>query len=705
MRTRSILGLWNVNEMANTRKGPTWAVLDWAAKQAGTFSLRDMYNVYVRAGGGTGEGAFATLINKLIVYNDPQTGEEVARYPNYRFGAERPIRMIKAGRRGKGGAAEYEWGMDGPLRDPETVEDGPKEDSGEHSDDQMVLDAIERIGQHVRPGDLKVAIRRWKALGDHHRVAADIRRTMPPRAQIDALYVAMDALHNMGKASQAEVDEAEPEDAGAGTETPRTPFTPAKPRAQANQPTARQPKRAPRGPLSPEDVDAELDRLGAPRYDDDASDEGGSEEEPETPAVPSEDDEDDDMAGWGTPIPNEDEPTPAPQRTPMKAAPESKPEDEEESEELSDDDVEDVPDEPADDDEDDDDEPIEWPDWLPDPKDGGRGGRAMEKLVDHANLDPGHPIWEQLWDAKNDVDAHRIIRKSGIDQNLHGSLLAVARSIFEHDGRDWETGKKNESRLLGLWNLRESDENLNEAGPTGSTLSLAQVDTRFPGATAAFDRDVAMNSTGNPSFRVQSDGSLVVSVGLGGGNWGWNPETETWKRILKPGGERARAVASRSFHMIDGEEDRVKQTALRHKCRVKSIEHDSPYMGGPGGGGTFIAYIVGPPMGLDAIAQELGFDYELGNEEDPGADEPPHNESRLLSLWNLRNESADCGDGIDEVTTDDIVPSPEKRGQVGVQRLLPNYGMDEGPRPPQSPPTDFSVQSGLQRVVKMKRRK
>ena len=91
------------------------------------------------------------------------------------------------------------------------------------------------------------------------------------------------------------------------------------------------------------------------------------------------------------------------------------------------------------------------PEWLPNAdEDGSNAEAAMYRLEDEGGLDVNDQFFKDLRSAKNSIDAHSIIRASKLPPNLNKAALAVARSIFDHDGRDWDTGKpaKKESRRL-----------------------------------------------------------------------------------------------------------------------------------------------------------------------------------------------------------------------------------------------------------------
>lgn len=76
--------------------------------------------------------------------------------------------------------------------------------------------------------------------------------------------------------------------------------------------------------------------------------------------------------------------------------------------------------------------------------------------------------------------------------------------------------------------------NLFEAGPKGQTLSLADVERRFPEALPLWDQlpDVPGK---NASFRVGDDGDLMARVSAGGGDWRFTGGT--WVRDSTRSGE------------------------------------------------------------------------------------------------------------------------------------------------------------------------
>lgn len=108
----------------------------------------------------------------------------------------------------------------------------------------------------------------------------------------------------------------------------------------------------------------------------------------------------------------------------------------------------------------------DYPSWLPQPEeDGSLAETSMFRLMDESGIDgfdEFNPFFEKLRKAKDSVDAHRIITSSPLPKHLARSALTVAKSIFQHDGRDWDTGKPaatKESRGLDrLFRMRESTE-------------------------------------------------------------------------------------------------------------------------------------------------------------------------------------------------------------------------------------------------------
>lgn len=109
----------------------------------------------------------------------------------------------------------------------------------------------------------------------------------------------------------------------------------------------------------------------------------------------------------------------------------------------------------------------DFPSYVPEPdEEGDKYSRAMFWLVAEGHeLEPQRcgeedPLWPALKGAKDAVDAHRIIKASGLPHGLHKYALIVARAIFTNTGRDFDAEpdakKRNESRLAALYGIIES---------------------------------------------------------------------------------------------------------------------------------------------------------------------------------------------------------------------------------------------------------
>lgn len=78
------------------------------------------------------------------------------------------------------------------------------------------------------------------------------------------------------------------------------------------------------------------------------------------------------------------------------------------------------------------------PSWLPYPDHvGNRYEAAMARLSDEG-IGPQNPIWQKIADSNSGVEAHMLIRKSDIPENMRGSALSVAKSIFQELNKDWD---------------------------------------------------------------------------------------------------------------------------------------------------------------------------------------------------------------------------------------------------------------------------
>jgi hypothetical protein len=228
-----------LTEMPRPRGDAMWAVLDWAAQQKGTFTIKDLYRVYLQNGGraesmGDNISSFSTGVMKYVaqpgkVKIDRKTGQSKHPEGHYDLSQKRPILQIHGGSQGGGNAKIMKWGLDKPLRDPHAARFVEPEDEG-------AGEAMDRLEVLLGGDKLKQAMARWQKLPNLNAVVADIKASVPKRAQMDALHVASDILMDQGKADEDDVetaaDEVPPapqdddeEDYGEFTDAPE-PFNP-----------------------------------------------------------------------------------------------------------------------------------------------------------------------------------------------------------------------------------------------------------------------------------------------------------------------------------------------------------------------------------------------------------------------------------------------------------------------------------------------
>lgn len=383
------MSLLNLYEMSRARGDAMWAVLDWAAQQPGDFTYQDLYKIFQAAGGGSTMQQFHSMVKVAKPWKDDQA--------KYGVSEKRPFVFSKRGNRGKGGAAQLSWGLEGPLR---TAQPMPTPKSEDEPEDEMgeILDQLEtKIG---RPA-LKAMLQRWRNMTDVSKIYSDVNRdsTIPARFKNAAYHVAIS--HLVGKGQQkpsAGVD--------LGPEKNDTPFTtPPKPKAQAPKPQA----------------------------------------------APEPEDDDEDMGdGWET-VPNGTSGDLAQNSTDGEEEPEQ-----DDSEMELDPGIDVFDNEPSDEEGEDDLKDREYPVYLPDPDDeGDMYEEAMFRIVSETDpvIDEFDPIWEQLKNSQDQDDAREIIRKSRIPKHLQPAAVRVAKAIYDNTGRDWE-GKpkgKRESKLLSLY--------------------------------------------------------------------------------------------------------------------------------------------------------------------------------------------------------------------------------------------------------------
>lgn len=532
--------LYRLIEMARSREDAMWAVLDWAATQAGEFTIKDLHRVWAAAGGG-GDSAsyqqFSTAINNYIYKFDPQSPVAKYRNPRYKYirvgktdkgTVPAPLQFVTRGARGAGAHHVLRWrpGL-APMRQPAA----PK--APIHAEDDPVGDALDRLERKLGRPALKAAMQRWRQLGDLHRISADIMgdEQIRGRDKMLALHVAASGLVSKGGATRADAVDAEDEmrdEVGTHTGGLFKAHEPDETGFEDDEDGKTDPEARPLGaqvggigpgPSGGEDLPDDLlhgddDGSVSPpeAADSDEVAPVGSEPEegPERESPPEEPQEDDDGPMRGTLVDEdgnrievtiqydeeegalvtdgermyepEDHDLEIANGVLTQEAFDALEEDgwnlvaseqgDNDGEEAQADDTAAESEEGDEDSGDNDDggdeaeepndvgnpEEGEFPTYVPEPdEEGDRFERAMFELVSEGDLREDNPLWDQLRKAKDAVDAHRVIKASGLPHGLHKYALVVARAIFTNTGRDFDSGqKRNESRLASLYGIAEA---------------------------------------------------------------------------------------------------------------------------------------------------------------------------------------------------------------------------------------------------------
>lgn len=207
---------FGLSEMARTKEEPIKAVLDWAAQQKGTFTISDLYKVYVANGGranseGDNKQSFTTQIMKLTArfWKDGEKAE---------VSEKRPLQAVTRGSRGGGGRdpTVIKWGLGHALREPgdaRFVNPDDDNNSGEAMD--RLEKALSYVGKGLPPDPkagrqkLQASIERWKKMKSLNQIVADIRGSIPKKGQMDALHIASEFLMDRGQVDQDDVEDAE----------------------------------------------------------------------------------------------------------------------------------------------------------------------------------------------------------------------------------------------------------------------------------------------------------------------------------------------------------------------------------------------------------------------------------------------------------------------------------------------------------------
>lgn len=209
----TLLELYRLDEMSAKRKDAMWAVLDWAAQQPGEFTMKQMFQVFQRNGGGGSITSLHTAVGKMTAENPYFTAKGI----DAPLSDKHPFIMATRGQRGAGAPNSLRWGLDHPLREPP---DPNAENNGETETDAAVGDAIDRLEALVGGTKLKACMARWKNMKSIHQAVMDIKGSIPSRGQMDALHVASSFMTSDGAASE--------DDVAQGEDEIEAPITPAK---------------------------------------------------------------------------------------------------------------------------------------------------------------------------------------------------------------------------------------------------------------------------------------------------------------------------------------------------------------------------------------------------------------------------------------------------------------------------------------------
>ncbi len=251
----TLLELYRLDEMSAKRKEAMWAVLDWAASQQGEFTMKDLFQVFQRNGGGGSITSLHTAIGKMTAENPYFTNKGI----DAPLSDKHPFIMAKRGSRGAGSPNTLRWGLDHPLREPV---DPNAANNGESEHDEAIGDATDRLEALVGREKLKACMARWKNMKSIHQAVMDIKGSIPMRGQMDALHVASSFMTSGGGASEDDVEQGEDE-----IEAPITPVKSDAPGGASQKPQTavqfnpRPPASAPEQDDEPTDADIDPDEF------------------------------------------------------------------------------------------------------------------------------------------------------------------------------------------------------------------------------------------------------------------------------------------------------------------------------------------------------------------------------------------------------------------------------------------------------------
>lgn len=686
----TLLELYRIAEMARTRGDAAWSVLDWAAKQQGDFTIRDAYRVYAAAGGESTEQQFATIFNKWVAKYDPASSKD--RYRDreaYGLSQSRPLIITRSGKRGKGGAATYQWGLDGPLRQAPTGEPAPE------VQDDAVGEALDKLEGYMGGIELRKRMKAWQGMTSMEAVMRDVM-TLPARMRAEAMLVASQHLIRSGEATQGQVDDMETKLASRAPQAPTgTPFKPGAPRQglpQDGRPGFRQrpaPQPEPEEPVAPEQEPD--DDPAADWQDDDPAD----RTDPDA-ASPFADDAASDQAPG-----DDDGMVGTPEGTCLEAILRARETGgmsrgsvtwengeavvrdasgrvirphpgielqvlgDEQFDEMHADLVEaladawpdgllDLPDAGGPDleaemggpgtggeedggegeGEEEPEQSADYPPWTPAPDpEGSPPEQAMTRLVNDHGIGPDDPLWDAVTHASDQAELRRIVMKAWAGRPKQGFRDAITVASF------------------GLDNAFETPEEYeDESDAEQDVESEPEVDDDVPPEEPDAEEGPAPEAAAIPGWLPQpdEDGTRAEAA-----------MNDILTEMPNAAGFEGFDASHPLFAELRAADDINDAFTVLSRASVPRIMVRK-----------FLAV-------TRAVFEHDGRDPETGQPVTEGV-------------------SLDGGDDCEL----DPTPEPSRRGRVGVGRLLPMYGMDEGPN---TEPVDFAPKSGLARIMRLAR--
>jgi len=685
----TLLELYDLIEMARTRGDASWAVLDWAAKQPidpetgepRSFTIRDAYRIYTAAGGMGTEQQFSTIFNKWVAKYDPKSSKERYRdKARYGLSQDRPLVITRSGRRGFRGAASYQWGLDAPLRQAPTGEEAPEMEA-----EDPVGDALDKLEEYMGGIELKRQLAQWRAMTDMNSVMRSVM-TLPARMRAEAMLVASQHLVNSGRADQADVQDAERKlaaRASAAPEEPATPFKVGQPRTDLSQ--AGRPGFRPRPPQPAPEPEAEAD-VDPAEWEDDAADKTqpdaaspfadvdvGGDEGGEAPGgielramlryqgrlSPGRVTWDGESATVTDAMGNEIPPDSGvelqtlgdeqfddeyagihewlAENWPSLLDPPSEGGPDLEAEMRGEGGEEEAPGEEGETEEA---AAGDFPDWTPatDPT-GSAPEQAMYRLVNEYGVGPDDPLWEAASSAEDEDALSAAVADAWGDRPRKGFRDALSVALF------------------GFGNAFEVPEEYETAEPEE-------------------EGEPVEDEPAEEEQEIEPEAPVPSALGTGA--------VPDW--LPRPDENGLRAEAAMYDILTDmpkarGFEDFDASDPLFSEIR-RAANIDDVY--------TIVLRRGVPRIMVKKFLTVARAVFEHDG-RDPETGGPAANESAATRLVAMMEDAvADC--------EEDPAPDPSKRGPVGIGRLLPMYGMDEGPN---TEPVDFAPKSGLAKIMRV----